>query len=664
MQALQLKAESDGLQSNLTLKELMLGESMGTLADSKHSALSDLARIATKHKGSLKDVKLHPHSADSIQITVVNKNEPVNNRPSVIQKSASSSSSGASVPSGDKTRADPQPAHNQKPITPLNPSAELCQYYAQLLAADSSKSPTSIMNDPVGLSLTLGMNLRPPIPAAATPSIFVPTHRIFTDPNLDIKKNRAAAAASGTNTTNSGTPAPSGGSIPAAHSKTVVVQGKPPAGPAVSQQTTPATPAAPPVATPPTRNVAPHHPQPHHSSPAALVRPANTPPPLVSAPPPLQPVSHKTTQQTVEIVKIIFDFRRQVAAPHSSHHRSAVHLPVKVESSIPLVDLTSRHSSAPTMQPVATSRNADPPTPVVKTEVNGKCLLDLSNKQLQQQLLKSPPSGPVKHAPWSSSPKASGDVSISVNVKVEGQESKRSVTESTVTPAAASTNRHSVTVMPVIKDERHRSKTSDKDRISVTPMHHSSGYPRMVESLVGHSPGGSGMQNSSKNSAAPSPYYGSGSGPSKGSSSTSSSAAKSAPAPAESSMMYPHLLDPALASYYSSLYSPHNLYNSLAAAAAASNPFLAQAQSSMPGFPPHMTSASASAAAAEVTAQVYKDLVQRGYPPALAPGLPPHLGALAANIPGLGSLASYTSMYSSLGGKDGTGNGERSIPKS
>jgi len=302
MQALQLKAESDGLQSNLTLKELMLGESMGALADSKHSALSDLARIATKHKGSLKDVKLHPHSADSIQITVVNKNEPVSNRPSVIQKSASSSSSGASVPSSDKTRTDPQPAHNQKPITPLNPSAELCQYYAQLLAADSSKSPTSLMNDPVGLSLTLGMNLRPPIPAAATPSIFVPTHRIFTDPNLDIKKNRAAST-SGTNTTNSGTPATSSGSIPAAHSKTAVVQGKPPAGPAVNQQTTPATPAAPPVATPPTRNVAPHHPQPHHSSPAALVRPANTPPPLVSAPPPLQPVSNETTPQTVKMLK-------------------------------------------------------------------------------------------------------------------------------------------------------------------------------------------------------------------------------------------------------------------------------------------------------------------------------------------------------------------------
>jgi hypothetical protein len=128
MQALQLKAESEGLQSNLTLKELMLGESMGSLADSKHSALSDLARIATKRKGSLKDVKLHPHSADSIQITVVDKNEPVNNRPSVIQKSASSSFSGASVPSSDKTRTDPQPAHNQKPITPLIPSAELCQY--------------------------------------------------------------------------------------------------------------------------------------------------------------------------------------------------------------------------------------------------------------------------------------------------------------------------------------------------------------------------------------------------------------------------------------------------------------------------------------------------------------------------------------------------------
>ena len=48
-----------------------------------------------------------------------------------------------------------------------------------------------------------------------------------------------------------------------------------------------------------------------------------------------------------------------------------------------------------------------------------------------------------------------------------------------------------------------------------------------------------------------------------------------------------------------------------------------------------------SSAAAEVTAQVYKDLVQRSYPPALAPGLPPEL----AGIPG---LSSYASMF--LGG--------------
>jgi len=73
---------------------------------------------------------------------------------------------------------------------------------------------------------------------------------------------------------------------------------------------------------------------------------------------------------------------------------------------------------------------------------------------------------------------------------------------------------------------------------------------------------------------------------------------------------------------------------------------------------------SPSSAAAEVTAQVYKEMVQRGYPPALAPGLPPGLSGL----PGLSSLGSFAaSMYSSLGGAakaDHANTAERSLPKS
>jgi hypothetical protein len=152
----------------------------------------------------------------------------------------------------------------------------------------------------------------------------------------------------------------------------------------------------------------------------------------------------------------------------------------------------------------------------------------------------------------------------------------------------------------------------------------------------------------------------------------------SKPAPPSSSAgssssgsIYPGLLDPALASYYSSLYTPHMF------GLPSGHPFM-----NPNVFAPHHMvggsggsgnagsgggggGSSSSNAAAEVTAQVYKDLVQRGYPPALAPGLPPHLSGALANLPGLNSLGAFASMYSSLGGKEGRDPAsERTLPKS
>ena len=76
----------------------------------------------------------------------------------------------------------------------LIPSIDDRQYYAQLLAAETpggggGKSAASAAAAAALLS-DLGVHLRPPTPAAATPSIFVPTHRIFTDPTLDLRKSR------------------------------------------------------------------------------------------------------------------------------------------------------------------------------------------------------------------------------------------------------------------------------------------------------------------------------------------------------------------------------------------------------------------------------------------------------------------------------------------
>ena len=151
-----------------------------------------------------------------------------------------------------------------------------------------------------------------------------------------------------------------------------------------------------------------------------------------------------------------------------------------------------------------------------------------------------------------------------------------------------------------------------------------------------------------------------------GSSSSSSSSSKpnSSNPSAGLHSGYPALLDPALASYYSSLYNSH-MYNLPAGAfmaAAAAQPQLHHpSSSSVFHHHHHHQQMVASSAAAEVTAQVYKDMIQRGYPPALAPVLPPGLSGL----PGLSSLGSFAaSMYSPMGGSKDSSSTERSLPKS
>ena len=148
-----------------------------------------------------------------------------------------------------------------------------------------------------------------------------------------------------------------------------------------------------------------------------------------------------------------------------------------------------------------------------------------------------------------------------------------------------------------------------------------------------------------------------------------------------SSAGYPAgLLDPALASFYPSIYSHPHMYGLPPAA------FLGPPSSTGGGHHSasmfHAAAAAAhhhhqqqmSSAAAEVTAQVYKEMVQRGYPPALAPGLPPGLAGMP-NLSSLGSAFAAASMYSSLGAggsgganasssKDPNAPPDRSLPKS
>ena len=622
-----LKAVAES--SNLNLAGLMAaGDPANLLAavaaaaasgDAKQlSALGDLARYAQQLDSSgsvsklnrIKESKIHLGSGE------VAKDGDIR-RPSVIQKNVVDSpkiNKSGQQPTGSSTQGaglgPPPPAHSQKPITlPSIPAGEvpaseqLRQWYAQMLS-DKATGGNPL---PASAAAMLELTLRPPAPAAATPSIFVPSRRIYMDPNVDIRRNRTS--------TNNNTTLSSGSSsaIPAAHSKSAPpINNKIPPVPAVNS------------GPPPLQNITPPRP----------------------APPPPAP-----TQVNHSLI------RGSTAASQPA--------PPARSSAIPLVDLTSRSINNMKQEDHHSSRKGYHPFPAHSSghlEVNGKPLLDLSAHQ-QNKL-------PGLSKQWNNSPR-SGDVSISLNVKIDGS----GADGKTSSGAGSSSNsqRHSVSVVPLVKEEtstsRHRKEKEmmRMDRVSVTPQQQqqqpqTQSYPRMVDSLVtvnASSSSGASSMTKSGPTMTPSHYGGSSSssGASKPTTSSSSAGLHAG---------YPALLDPALASYYSSLYSSH-MYSLpvgagafMAAAAAAAPPQLHHPPTSSAMFHHHHhQQMMQSSAAAEVTAQAYKDMIQRGYPPALAPVLPPGL----TGLPGLSSLGSYA-MYSSMGGgKDPTA-AERSLPKS
>ncbi|XP_046450396.1 uncharacterized protein LOC124198559 isoform X2 [Daphnia pulex] len=581
------------------------------------SALGDLARYAQQLDSSgskmnrIKESKIHSGSSE------VTKDGDIR-RPSVIQKivvDSPKANKGGQQPTGSSAQGaglgPPPPAHSQKPITlPSIPAGEvpaseqLRQWYAQMLS-DKATGGNPL---PASAAAMLELTLRPPAPAAATPSIFVPSRRIYVDPNLDIKRNRT--------TTNNTLPAGSSSAIPAAHSK--------PAPAINNNKIPPAVNSGP----PPLQNITPP-------------RPAPPPPAPTQANHSLSRCSMPTSQQ----------------------------VPPARSSAIPLVDLTSRSINNMKQEDHHSSRKGQQPFPAHSSshiEVNGKPLLDLSGHQ-QNKL-------PGLSKQWNNSPR-SGDVSICLNVKIDGSGAEGKI--SSGAGSSSNSQRHSVSVVPLVKEEtssnsRHRKEKEmmRMDRVSVTPQQQqqqqqpqTQSYPRMVDSLVtmnaSSSSGASSMTKSGPTMT--SSHYGGSSSSSGASKPTTSSSSAGLHAG------YPPLLDPALASYYSSLYSSH-MYSLpvgagafMAAAAAAGPPQLHHPPTSSAMFHHHHhQQMMQSSAAAEVTAQAYKDMIQRGYPPALAPVLPPGLSGL----PGLSSLGSYASMYSSMGGGKDPTPAERSLPKS
>lgn len=598
--------------------------------DSKQlSALGDFARYAQQldaTSGSAAKLNRNKESKNHAGSGEVSKDGDIR-RPSVIQKnsvdgrtSKSGQQSSGSSSAQPTELGSPPPAHSQKPVTlPSIPAGEvpaseqLRQWYAQMLS-DKATGGNPL---PASAAAMLELTLRPPAPAAATPSIFVPSRRIYVDPNLDIKKNRNSTALA----------AGSSSAIPAAHSKLAI-----------------------------------------QSSNKMSPSPINTgPPPLQNITPPRPAASRPVAAQTNHV--------RGSTAPQSL-------APAARPAAIPLVDLTSRSINNMKAEDHHSSRKASQPFgahPSSQMEMNGKPLLDLSAHQ--QNKLPGLPK-------WNSSPR-SGDVSISLNVKIDGVGS-----DAKTSSGASSSNaqqRHSVSVVPLVKEEMSNSRQHRKekemmrmDRVSVTPQQQQQqqqhqqqqqqllqqpqaqpqaqpqSYPRMVDSLVTMNASSSGASSVTKSGPImASSHYG-------GSSSSGSSKPTTSSSSAGLHAGYPALLDPALASYYSSFYSSH-MYNLpagafMAAAAAAAPPQLQHTPTSSAMFHHHHhQQMMQSSAAAEVTAQVYKDMIQRGYPPALAPVLPPGLSGL----PGLSSLGSFAaSMYSPMGGGKDSTPAERSLPKS
>uniref|UniRef100_A0A0P5FTU0 AT-rich interactive domain-containing protein 5B n=1 Tax=Daphnia magna TaxID=35525 RepID=A0A0P5FTU0_9CRUS len=636
----QLKAAAES--TSLNLAGLMAaGDRANLLAafsaaaasgDSKQlSALGDFARYAQQldaTSGSAAKLNRNKESKNHAGSGEVSKDGDIR-RPSVIQKnsvdgrtSKSGQQSSGSSSAQPTELGSPPPAHSQKPVTlPSIPAGEvpaseqLRQWYAQMLS-DKATGGNPL---PASAAAMLELTLRPPAPAAATPSIFVPSRRIYVDPNLDIKKNRNSTALA----------AGSSSAIPAAHSKLAI-----------------------------------------QSSNKMSPTPINTgPPPLQNITPPRPAASRPVAAQTNHV--------RGSTAPQSL-------APAARPAAIPLVDLTSRSINNMKAEDHHSSRKASQPFgahPSSQMEMNGKPLLDLSAHQ--QNKLPGLPK-------WNSSPR-SGDVSISLNVKIDGVGS-----DAKTSSGASSSNaqqRHSVSVVPLVKEEMSNSRQHRKekemmrmDRVSVTPQQQQQqqhqhqqqqqqqllqqpqaqpqaqpqSYPRMVDSLVTMNASSSGASSVTKSGPImASSHYG-------GSSSSGSSKPTTSSSSAGLHAGYPALLDPALASYYSSFYSSH-MYNLpagafMAAAAAAAPPQLQHTPTSSAMFHHHHhQQMMQSSAAAEVTAQVYKDMIQRGYPPALAPVLPPGLSGL----PGLSSLGSFAaSMYSPMGGGKDSTPAERSLPKS
>ncbi len=339
------------------------------------SALGDFARYAQHMEASgsaaklnrMKESKVHSGSgemskdADIRRPSVIQKNVVDSKSKSNQQSSAGSSTQGTAAAAG---LGPPPPAHSQKPVTlPSIPAGEvpaseqLRQWYAQMLS-DKATGGNPL---PASAAAMLELTLRPPTPAAATPSIFVPSRRIYVDPNLDIKRNRTTSAAATTTTT-------TGSAIPAAHTKVT------PQPPNQSNNNSSKTQTSGSVGPPPLQNITPPRP----------------------APPPPQ-VNHAS-----------------VVRGGSNNSTSQSSLPPARSSVIPLVDLISRSINNMKQEDHHSSRKGSqsmhPAQSFSHMEINGKPLLDLS---AHHQKLPGLPNH------WNNAPR-SGDVSLNLNVKIEG----------------------------------------------------------------------------------------------------------------------------------------------------------------------------------------------------------------------------------------------------
>ena len=451
---------TSGAAPGLTLHELMtvgdpaslLAVAAATAGGDPGRALSDLARIAQQLDQAVGKGNRNKGGSGS------DGERSSQRRPSIIQKGGGPSSGSSQPPD----LLSPPPAHSQKPVTlpgianPAAGGAELSQWYAQMLAG--GKATNGSQQPQLPAAAVLELSLRPPTPAAATPSIFVPSRRIYVDPTLDVRKPTRTASSAST-------------SIPSAHNQ-------PPSRP--------------------TGQLLPQHqqikPPAVGSSPVIQSIPSSPVRPVAVAPAPAQPPpQHPPPGLT----------RSPAMVPHQSSHRSnQQQQPPPV---IPLVDLTSR--SIKTEEQHGRGLYAG--------QMNGKLhnqtLMDLSVNHLPPAAHGSsfrpavpdqkPPVGlPIhKSSSWagSSAGGSSGgghqrnpaDVSISLNVKIEGSDKgAQAAGHSTAQhhhqqQQQQHHHRHSVSVVPVVKDEihsgRHRKDSKEMMRTSSSSMAVSSQLPQL-----------------------------------------------------------------------------------------------------------------------------------------------------------------------------------------